>query len=322
MNTPVALIIFNRPECTARVLEVLARIKPAHLLVIADGPRPDHPTDAERCRATRALIDQIDWDCRLDKNYSDQNLGSKRRPETGIDWVFELVEEAIILEDDCLPDESFFPYCGELLARYRDDTRVMMISGYCFFDMRERAKQSYHFSYLGSTWGWATWRRAWRLNDPQLTRWPEVVAARLIEQLFPDPVHTKFWYDVFARILDDRLRDAWDYQWQLSCWFNSGYRIFPAVNLIRNIGFGDDATHTFGRNPYHNELGRLPLPLVHPELVIRSFEADLEIAESLCVFEGYRVPPPPLSRRLLQRLPFIYQLLRLGRRGLRLMLNR
>lgn len=322
MNTPVALIIFNRPECTVRVLEALAKVKPSHLLVIADGPRPGHPTDEARCRETRALIDRIDWECRIDKNYSDQNMGSKRRPETGIDWVFEKVEEAIILEDDCLPDESFFPYCTELLERYRHDTRVMMISGYCFFDMRERSTQSYHFSYLGSTWGWATWRRAWLLNDPHLIRWPEVRASRLIEQLFPDPVHTRFWYDVIARILDGRLHDAWDYQWQLACWFNSGYRIFPAVNLIKNIGFGDDATHTFGSNPFHNEHSRLDSPLVHPNLVIRSQEADLEIVESICVFEGYRVAPPPFSRRLLNRLPLLLPLLRWGREGLRTLVGR
>jgi hypothetical protein len=316
LNTPIALIIFNRPECTAKILEVLAKVKPNHLLVIADGPRPDHPTDDERCQAARALIEEIDWECHVEKNYTDQNMGSKRRPETGIDWVFEKVDEAIILEDDCLPDEAFFTFCTEMLERYRHDTRVMMISGYCFYDMQSRSNQSYHFSYLGSTWGWATWRRAWQLNDPHLTRWPEVVESRLIEQLFPDPVHARFWYDVFARILDGRLSDAWDYQWQLSCWFNSGYRIFPAVNLIRNIGFGDDATHTFGTNPYDNELGRLTFPIVHPNLVIRSYEADLEIVESLCVFEGYRVAPPPIGRRLLKKAPLLHSLLRSIRQGI------
>ena len=144
--------------------------------------------------------------------------------------------EAIILEDDCLPDESFFPYCEEMLARYRHDQRVMMISGYSFLDLPEAARQSYFFSYLGSTWGWATWRRAWALNDPLMARLPQVIEARLIEHLFPDPVHSRFWYDVLARISDGRLRDAWDYQWQLTCWYNSGYRIFPGVNMISNIG--------------------------------------------------------------------------------------
>lgn len=304
MQTPVALIIFNRPDCTSRVLEVLSKVRPSHLLVIADGPRADHPEDIDRCRATRELFRSIDWECRVETNFSDQNLGCKRRPETGIDWVFERVEEAIILEDDCLPDESFFPYCAEMLARYRHDQRVMMISGYSFLDLPEAARQSYFFSYLGSTWGWATWRRAWALNDPLMVRLPQVIEARLIEHLFPDPVHSRFWYDVLARISDGRLKDAWDYQWQLTCWYNSGYRIFPGVNMISNIGYGEDATHTFGANPYENIARSIEFPLRHPELMIRSYEADREIVESFCRTEGYRTAPVrrSLSRRAFSRL--------------------
>lgn len=260
-------------------------------MVIADGPRPDHPEDIDRCRVTRDLIQTVDWDCRIETNFSDQNLGCKRRPETGIDWVFSRVEEAIILEDDCLPDPAFFPYCEELLARYRHDKRVMMISGYSFLELPEAASQSYFFSYLGSTWGWATWRRAWELNDPQMERLPQVIEAKLIEELFPDPVHTRFWYDVLARISDGSLTDAWDYQWQLTCWYNSGYRIFPAVNMISNIGYGAEATHTFGTNPYDNTLRSIEFPLRHPELIIRSYEADREIVESFCRTEGYRSTP-------------------------------
>jgi hypothetical protein len=317
LKTPVALIIFNRPECTARVLEVLARVRPQHLMVIADGPRAGNALDEVRCRETRALIEKIDWDCQVETNFSAVNLGSKRRPETGLDWVFTRVEEAIILEDDCLPHEDFFRFCDELLERYRDDRRVMMISGCCFFEMTERATASYHFSLLASTWGWATWRRAWELNDPWLERWPQVVESRLIEHLFPDPVHARFWYDVFARILDGRLHDAWDYQWQLACWFNSGYRIFPSVNLISNIGYGDDATHTFGTNPYDLRTKPLDFPLRHPDLMIRSHEADLEIVESYVQGEGYRLPPPTLIDRLRVRMPLVYRGLRGGRRLLR-----
>lgn len=310
MNTPVALIIFNRPDCTKRVLEAIAAARPRQLFVIADGPRPGHPTDAERCAATRALIETVDWDCPVITNFSDVNLGCKLRPESGIDWLFEQVEEAIILEDDCLPDPSFFPYCEEMLERYRDDERVMVISGFNFFGQTQEAKQSYYFSYLGSTWGWATWRRAWKLNDPDLKRWPAVKESKLIEHLFPDPVHAKFWHDVFDKILDGRLPDAWDYQWQLACWFNSGYRIFPSVSLISNIGFGEDATHTFGRNPYENRAGAMTFPLRHPDLMIRDYEADAAIVEGFCQMEGYRIPPPPsFTRRVISK---IRRLINLG----------
>lgn len=314
MKTPVALIVFNRPDCTARVLAAIANVRPEKLFVIADGPRPQAADDAEKCAATRAVIERVGWDCEVLTNYSDRNLGCKLRPVTGINWVFEQVEEAIILEDDCLPDPSFFPFCEELLERYRDDERVMMISGFNFFGQSNPRSspgttsppQSYYFSYLASTWGWATWRRAWRLNDHELEQWPLVVETRLIDHLFPDPVHARFWYDVFNRILDGRLPDAWDYQWQLSCWLNSGFRIFPETSLVSNIGFGEDATHTFGENPYGAEAMKMEFPLRHPQFMARCFEADKEIAEDFCRLEGYRTPPPPpppnIVRRVAERL--------------------
>lgn len=305
MKTPVALIIFNRPDLVARMLTALAAARPEKLLVIADGPRADRPDDVEKCAAARRMIERVDWDCEVLTNYSEINLGCGRRPQTGIDWVFEQVEEAIILEDDCWPHPSFFRFCEEMLAHYRDDERVMMISGYNFFGQSRSPHQSYYFSYLGSTWGWATWRRAWQLNDPDLQKWPLVVETKLIEQLFPDPVHTRYWYDVFARIQDGRLPDAWDYQWQLACWFHSGYRIFPETNLIANEGFREDATHTFGQNPYDNEALPMAFPLRHPPFTVRAFEADQQIAENFCRQEGYRTPPPPrrsLARRVAGRL--------------------
>lgn len=305
MKTPVALIIFNRPDLTARMLTVIAAARPEKLLVIADGPRPDKPQDIEKCAATRQVIERVDWDCEVLTNYSTSNLGCGLRPATGIDWVFEQVTEAIILEDDCLPHPSFFPFCEELLARYRDDERVMMISGYNFFGQTPPSAQSYYFSCLGSTWGWATWRRAWRLNDHALARWPLVSQARIIEQLFPDPVHTRYWYDVFASIRDGQLPDVWDYQWQLACWSHSGFRIFPATNLISNLGFRDDATHTFGANPFANEAAALSWPLRHPALTTRCGELDYEIAEAFCRLEGYRqaaAQPPSLLRRAARRL--------------------
>ncbi|MDX2031108.1 MAG: glycosyltransferase family 2 protein [Blastocatellia bacterium] len=312
MNTPVALIIFNRPDCTARVLEAIAEAKPGKLFVIADGPREGHPTDVENCRAAREMVDRIDWECEVRTDYSEVNLGCKYRPESGIQWVLDQVEEAIILEDDCLPDPSFFRFCEELLERYRHDERVMMIGGFNFFGRTDAPGQSYHYSYLGATWGWATWRRAWQLNDPELRRWPMAVEGRLIESLFPDPVHTRFWHDVFARLLDGRLPDAWDYQWQLACWMNSGFRIIPERSLVSNIGFREDATHTFGENPFLNEAQQLPFPLKHPECVGRDYELDRRICEALCVLEGYRITPPPRQSLLTRAIRKVARELRAG----------
>lgn len=300
MKTPVALIIFNRPDCAARVLNAIAQSRPKKLLVVADGPRPDRPDDVQKCAAARAVIESVNWDCEVLTDFSGVNLGCKKRVETGLNWVFDQVEEAIILEDDCLPDPSFFPFCEELLERYRDDERVMMISGFNFFGHTPSPRQSYYFSFLGSTWGWAAWRRAWLLNDPDLERWPLVVESKLIDHLFPDPVHARYWYDIINRLQDGRLTDTWDFQWQLSCWANSGFRIFPETSMISNIGFGEDATHTFGQNPFDYKAMSIQFPLKHPELVTRSFEMDAQITESFCRLEGRRTTPPP-QRNIIRR---------------------
>lgn len=170
MSTPIALIIFNRPDLTIRVFSKIARAKPKTLFVIADGPRSDHPGDIKKCAEARSIIESVDWDCTVHKNYSDINLGCGRRLASGISWVFEKVEEAIILEDDCLPHPTFFRFCKELLERYRDDERIMQINGQNFQHKSMRTSYSYLFSYSNNCWGWATWRRAWQHFDMEMRR--------------------------------------------------------------------------------------------------------------------------------------------------------
>ncbi|MFN0109499.1 MAG: glycosyltransferase family 2 protein [Blastocatellia bacterium] len=307
MKTPVALIIFNRPTNTARVLEAISIAKPEKLLIVADGPRADHPEDKEKCEAARAVIQKIDWDCEVLANFSDKNLGCGLRPATGISWVFDQVEEAIILEDDCLPHPSFFPFCEELLERYRDDERVMMIGGVNFLNELKSPIQSYHFSRLGSSWGWASWRRAWRHYDYRMKLWPMAVEAKILEQMFPDPVHCRYWQEKFQQVFDSSADDIWDYQWLLACWMNSGFRVFPESNLVSNIGFGDDATHTFGESSFANmPTNGIEFPLKHPPFVFHCAETDNLIQENFCVTEGWRnmvaEPRNSLARRLAQRL--------------------
>jgi hypothetical protein len=158
----------------------------------------------------------------------------------------------------------------------------MMIGGVNFLGQWRMPLQSYYFSYLGATWGWATWRRAWRLNDSELKLWPQVQESRMIEHLFPNPRHSAYWKDIFQQVYDGRLDDVWDYQWLLSCWIHSGYRLFPEVNLISNIGFRDDATHTFGESPVSNmPASEITLPLEHPGYMIRSVQADYLIQDKV-----------------------------------------
>jgi hypothetical protein len=295
MKTPVALIIFNRPEVTRRVFSEIRRARPQKLLVIADGPRADHPADAEKCAATRAVIDRVDWECDILTNYSEVNLGCKMRPASGLSWVFEMVEEAIILEDDCLPHPSFFPFCEELLARYRDDERVMMISGTNLLGEWKTDNQSYHHSLWGASWGWASWRRAWRFFDHEIKLWPRIREMGFLQNLFSDHRISQHWDDIFQAVYTGALTSAWDYQWLLACWMQHGLRIFPEVNLISNIGFGDDATHPVSEYSLVNvPSAEISFPLKHPPFMIRSVEADHLLEEG---FYG-----PGASQDILSRL--------------------
>ncbi len=171
MRTAVALIIFNRPDTTARVFREIATARPPKLFVSADGPRTGHPEDAERCDAARAVVDRVDWDCDVLRNYLEVNLGCGRRPATGISWILEHVDEAIILEDDCVPDPTFFRFCEELLERFREDRRVMHIAGNNFQFGRKRGPFSYFFSSHNISHGWASCRRAWQHFDMGAKLW-------------------------------------------------------------------------------------------------------------------------------------------------------
>lgn len=284
VETPVALIIFNRPEPTAAVFAEIAKARPSRLFVIADGPRSDRPGEAERCAAARAITEQIDWPCEVRRDYAEANLGCRDRIVTGINWVFDQVEEAIILEDDCVPRQSFFRFCDEMIHRYRDDERVMMVSGrYSQFQAKElanRFRYSYEFVYGGNCWGWATWRRAWQHFDITLDQWPRLRDTSWLEDMFPDKeVHT-FRREIFAEAHSAvQSIDAWDYQWTFSMWARHGLAVVPAVHLISNVGFGDDATHT--RSGY-NHRGRLlgedlAFPLNHPPCVERNAALDHQI---------------------------------------------
>jgi hypothetical protein len=218
MRSPLAFIIFNRPDVTERVFVEIARAGPGKLLVIADGPRPGYPDDEKRCAAARAIIEAVDWDCEVLKNYSEVNLGCALRPATGLRWVFEQVEEAIILEDDCLPHASFFRYCDELLEHYVDDERVMHISGNNHYSTQIEITDSYSFSCYTLSWGWATWRRAFRHFDPEIKLWPTLRDTSWLLDVLGDPRAVKHWKRIYDRThADIRKLNAWDFQWLFAC---------------------------------------------------------------------------------------------------------
>jgi hypothetical protein len=275
LTTPIAFIIFNRPDTTERVFAEIAKARPTKLLVVADGPRENRTEDLEKCSATRAIIDRVDWDCEVLTNYSDLNLGCKRRVSTGIDWVFELVEEAIILEDDCLPDPTFFRYCQELLERYRDDKRIGMISGDNFQFGRRRNQDSYYFSKYVHIWGWATWRDRWTGSyDVSMSKWPRIRDEGWLLDILRDESEFVYWRKIFERVYHGEI-DTWDYQWVFANWVEGRSAIMPASNLISNIGFGNNATHTTSDSDVANiPFCPLSFPLIHPVGMFQNYWAD------------------------------------------------
>lgn len=278
MKTPVCLIIFRRPEHTARVLEALAKVRPAKLLVVADGPRPDHPGDIEACAATKELIERISWDCEVVTNYSDVNLGCGERVATGIDWVFEQVEEAIILEDDCVPHPSFFRFCDEMLEKYRHDTRVMHINGSTYRRGPMPIPDSYYFSRGIGCWGWATWRRSWDHFDLHVKSWSSVRNTRFLRDVIDNDQFVSEYQAALDTAYESGGMVSWDHQWAFACWVNSGLAICPRHNLVSNEGCGPEATHTFDASSPEANLptNEMPFPLSHPELFIHNREMDLQ----------------------------------------------
>ena len=275
LRTPVAFFIFNRPDTTATVFDAIAAARPATLLVVGDGPRAARAGDEPLCAAARAIIERVDWPCRVVTNFSDHNLGCRRRVSSGIDWVFSLVEEAIFLEDDCLPDPTFFAFCEELLDRYRPDARVMHIGGTNFQGNARVSDESYYFSRHVHVWGWATWRRAWRHYDVDMQAWSWAREQGRISDILSTPAERQAFTPLFDRVARREI-DTWDAQWTVACRAQNGLSIVPARNLVSNIGFRGDATHT--SDPGH-PVATMPtfplsLPLTHPAYMLADSAAD------------------------------------------------
>jgi len=277
MKTPVTFIIFKRPETTEKVFAAIRQAKPPKLFVIADGPRADKEGEAEKCAATRAIIERVDWDCEVIKNYSEINLGCAKRVSSGLDWVFNNVEETIILEDDCIPHPTFFRFCEELLEKYRNDTRIASISAQNVQAGHKRTNQSYYFSRYSHCWGWASWRRAWQHYDLSMKLWQEVQAENILRDLLIDSKAASDWQRIFQSVYENPTGITWDYQWTFACWMQSSLSIIPNVNLVSNVGVGADSTHFNSEQEFsfiNVPMQAMEFPLQHPRMIVRNAEAD------------------------------------------------
>jgi hypothetical protein len=275
LRSPVALLIFNRADLTAQLFAAIRAARPQRLLVVADGPR--NPAEAARCQAARDVI-QVDWDCQLSTHYSDVNLGCKGRISSGIDWIFSEVEEAIILEDDTLPSPTFFGFCQALLERYRDDERVMNIGGTNLYPhpLPANRPESYYFARYGHTGGWASWRRAWTQHyDVTMAAWPEFKRAGRIKDLFESRAEQLYWTMLFDAQYENRM-DTWDYQWLFARLLQGGLTATASVNMVANLGFRADATHSVAmpKSWYPARRSHDLHELVHPPALLPYREAD------------------------------------------------
>ncbi len=299
LTTTVVLVVFNRPGCTARSLAAIRAAQPSRLYVVADGPRRDRPGEPALCAEVRSLVEHgVDWPCEVIRDYAPANLGCARRVSSGLDAVFAREPEAIILEDDCVPGRSFFPFSAELLARYRDDDRISHIGGANF---QARAQPDrYYFSRYNHVWGWAAWRRSWKHFDWEMKDWPAARETSWLREQFSEPGAAQYWRDVFDRVHAGKV-DSWAYRWTYAMWRHGGLAALPGVNLVTNIGFGLDATHM---RPAERRLCRptaeLTFPLRHPENIERDRRADSHTEHTL-YSGGYAGLLRRSARRLLGR---------------------
>lgn len=282
LKTAVLFLVFNRPDTTKQVFETIRNAKPPRLYVAADGPRPDKPVEGVKCEQVRRIATQIDWHCKVKTLFRDKNLGCGKAVSNAIDWFFENEEEGIILEDDCLPSQSFFWFCEELLERYKDDKRIMIISGYNKQETWKQDKYDYFFSYFGGIWGWASWRRSWNLYDRDMKDLDHFIENNYFEFMLGKKLGNIRKKQMINFIRNDV--DTWDYQWGFARHVNSGLACVPSKSLIKNIGFGPEATHTIGRNRHIVKKHEINLPTQPNTIVVPSLEYDILFHEKSSFF--------------------------------------
>lgn len=274
IDTPILFLIFNRSDTSERVLDAIRKAQPARLYVAADGPRDGNENDLLNCPKTRAVIN-VDWDCEVKLLFREKNLGCKQAVSQAITWFFEQEEQGIILEDDCLPHPSFFPYCETLLEYYKNEEQVMLISGDNFQNGKVRGEGSYYFSQYTHIWGWASWRRAWKHYDVNMESYPAFKSENRISRVFANQGAQRYWMKKLEKTYQKGV-NTWDYQWMYAIWNQGGLTALPNKNLISNIGFLTGGTHT---NILDKDMADLPVfemefPLIHPKVIAADLKAD------------------------------------------------
>lgn len=289
LETPVLFLVFNRMEETKKVFESIKVAKPPRLYLASDGPRYENSEEEKKVLDIRNyLIKNIDWDCEVYTKFREKNLGCKYAVSDAITWFFEHEEQGIILEDDCLPSQSFFWFCDALLKKYKENKKIWHISGDNFQDGFMRGESSYYFSKHNHIWGWATWRDRWGKYDLLLSNYSIDKKNMSI---------SPFWKKIFKMVYLGKI-NTWDHQWVFTMWKYGGLAILPSVNLITNIGFGETATHTKNPESFLANMASYELyfPLSHPKDIVLNVDADTYSDQKLFTFDSWFIR---LSKKIL-----------------------
>lgn len=311
VNSAILFLVFNRPRITEQTFKTIRQSKPKRLYIAADGPRYDLHGEVEKCEEVRQIATAVDWDCKVFTLFRDKHVGCKKAVSSAIDWFFSHEKEGIILEDDCLPSQSFFRYCQELLKRYRSDERIMHISGTNLHFGKVFGEGSYFFSRYNLIWGWATWRRAWNYYDVEMKSFPAFKKRYDLEQILSTYKELSRRMAVYDAVFKNEI-ETWDFQWHYATRINNGLAIHPNVNLVQNIGFSEGATHTMREKEkvIRNSAQDIDFPLTPPKFILvnRAADEDLYINYYLRKSFFYHAkelvtkPPRDFLRKFLDRL--------------------
>jgi hypothetical protein len=284
LNSAVLFLVFNRLNTTKQVFEAIQKAKPPRLYIAADGPRKGRDDEDQKVKSVRDYImTNIDWKCDVKTLFREQNLGCKLAVSGAIDWFFENEEMGIILEDDCVPSQSFFWFCEELLEKYKYDMRVFIISGYNKQNEWEKQINDYFFSNFGGIWGWASWRRAWKHYDVEMSDIEVFIDQNNFEKQLGKRIGSQRQNTIYSNIILKNV-DTWDYQWAYTRHKNNGLACVPKCSLIENIGYGDDATHTFGLNNDNVIKHEITFPLKTNEFIVADTNYDAKFIKQTSLF--------------------------------------
>ena len=289
MVAPILFLTYRRFGTAEKVFESIRKAKPSKLYFASNGPIKNDVIDFKSVQKVRGLLDRVDWECEVHTRFLPENLSVKNSLNSSISWFFDNVDCGIIIEDDCLPHPDFYSFCSELLERYKDENTIWSIIGHNFQDGVIRGEGSYYFSRYNHVWGWASWRRAWRQNDLSMSFWPKWKKSVDWKNFWESRVARWYWTFILDRMHKDKI-NTWDYCWTANLWFNGGLAIVPNVNLVSNIGFGPDATHTTLLTAASNKKVYSLDTLRHPDKIYRDITADLYTFEHHYNGVDYKFP--------------------------------